>query len=143
MIRYMQKIWFPWQTIMWFSRRCVARVQRSFQQSFSQIMTLCGWDREFKALFYSAASLCYQVPDTLLETTPITLYWHIIRTLWRPVPSHTLKIRVPSGEQLVLLFDFGILQLGIEPGTSRSRSGHSTYCASEAGDSQERVMYTL
>lgn len=71
---------------------------------------------------------------------------HIILTHYTDTretsPSHTLKIRVPSGEQLVLLFDFGNSQLGIEPGNSRSRSGHSTYCASEAGDSQERNVPT-
>ena len=35
-----------------------------FQQFFNHIMTVSGYDRELKALFYSAASLKYHAPDT-------------------------------------------------------------------------------
>ena len=53
---------------------CVVRVYRRFQQSFSHIKTVSGCNRELNANFYSAASLWYQVPDTLLDTTQVTLY---------------------------------------------------------------------
>ena len=62
---------------------CVVRVKHRFQQSFSHITTVSGCNRELNAHFYSAASLWFQVPDTLLDITP----------------SHIM----PSGEQLVPL----------------------------------------
>ena len=80
-------------------------------------MTLCGWDREFKALFYSAASLCYQVPDTLLETTPITLYWHIIRTLGRPVPAIPWKSECQAKSNWYFCLTFVIRSSGSNPVT--------------------------
>ena len=49
-------------------------------------------------------------------------------------PSPTPEFRVPSGEQLVpLLTTLVCCGHGIEPVTSRSRSGLFIYCATEAG----------
>ena len=58
------------------------------------ITMVSGCDRELNSHFYSAASLWYQIPDTLPDTTSS----HIILT-----PSPTPKIGVPGGEQLVPL----------------------------------------
>ena len=78
-------------------------------------MTVSGRDRELNAHFYSAASLKCQVPDNLLDTdTGATS------------PSPTPKIREPSGEQLVPLLTTLVCR---GPGSNRSRSVHSTYCA--------------
>ena len=55
-----------------------------FSVSFNiicHITTVSGCDRELNALFNSAASLWYQIPDTLPDTTSS----HIILTLERPV----------------------------------------------------------
>ena len=61
----------------------------------NHIATVSGCDRELNAHFYNAASPWYQLPDTLLDTTPS----HIILTVLALNP----KIRVPSGEHLVTL----------------------------------------
>ena len=49
---------------------CVVQLLCPFQQSFSHIRTVSGCDRELNVQFSTAASLWYQVPDTLLGTTP-------------------------------------------------------------------------
>ena len=67
-----------------------------------------GCDRELSAHFHSAASLWYQIPDNLPDTIPS----HIILTAGRPVLALIRKSECKAG---------------IEPGTSRSRSGHSIY----------------
>ena len=60
---------------------CHVHVKHHFQQAFSHITMMSGCDRELNVHFCSAASLQYQVPDTLLDTTPS----HIILTLGQPV----------------------------------------------------------
>ena len=58
------------------------------------IVKVARGNTKLNAHFYSAASLWYQIPVTLPDTTSS----HIILT-----PSPTPKIRVPGGEQLVPL----------------------------------------
>ena len=55
--------------------------KRRFQQFFSHITTVSGYDKELNAHFYSAASLKYHAQDTWHDTTPN----HIILTLGWPV----------------------------------------------------------
>ena len=79
----------------------------------SQNLVMCraavsGCDRELSAHFHSAASLWYQIPDNLPDTIPS----HIILTAGRPVLALIRKSECKAG---------------FEPGTSRSRSGHSIY----------------
>ena len=59
-------------------------VWRHFQQSFSHITTVSGCDRELNVIFYSAASLWYQVIDTVYLILPtLTLHWHLYnQSIW-------------------------------------------------------------
>ena len=58
-------------------------------------------------------------------------------TLGRPVLNYPENPNAERGATSTIVKDFGMSWPGIEPSTSRSRSGHSTYCATEAGDYQE------
>ena len=72
------------------------------------ITTVSGCDRVLSAHFHSAASLWYQIPDTLTCYQPQSHYTATGATS----PSPTPKIRVPSGEQLVPLLTWcGIVSL--------------------------------
>ena len=77
---------------------CLFRFNVTFN-IICHITTVTGCDRELNAHFYNAASLWYQIQDTLTDTTPS----HIILDTGATSPSPTPKIRVPSGEQLVPL----------------------------------------
>ena len=85
---------------------------------------------ELNALFYSAASLWYQVLDTLLHTTPS----HITLTPGRPVLALHQNLSAKLGATTTIVNAFGMSRPGIEPDTSRPRSGHYLqYCATEGG----------
>ena len=86
-------------------------------------MTVSGHYRELNALFYSAASLWYQVLDTLLHTTPS----HITLTPGLPVLALHQNFSAKLGATSTIVNAFGMSRPGIEPDTSRPRSGHSTY----------------
>ena len=103
---------------------CDVRVKR--QRSFSQ--TVSGCERALNAQFYSAVSLWFHVPDTLLDITPS----HIILTLVRPVLALSRQSECQAETTSTIVNDLGMPRPRIEPGTSRSRSGHSAYCATEA-----------
>ena len=79
------------------------------------ITTVFGCDRELNAHFYSAASLWYQIPNTL----PDTISSHIILTPERPVLALPRKSECQAGRATsIIVNDFGMSRPGIEPGTS-------------------------
>ena len=106
---------------------CVCSVYLSFQQSFSHITAVSGYDRELNALFYCAASLWYQVPDTYLASPS-----HYA-DMGRPVLALPGKLSAKGGATCTIVNDFGMSRPGIEPSTSLPQSRHFTYYATEAG----------
>ena len=56
------------------------------------ITTVSGCDRELNAHFYSAASLWYQIPDTLPDTTSSHIILTPDRTRYLPISERTLYL---------------------------------------------------